>query len=170
MLAGELQIPLAAMAAPSHAMHSTASAHHILGAVSGADVSRRAAAAVLGALVGDAAALGYHWQHDQGKLAAAVAGSGGVVEFAAPGPPYHALRKSGDVSFYGETTLATLRSLRDAGHWSAAAFADAYFACAWAPLCGRVRPRSHASLPLGCSVVLQRSAPAARTSATQTTR
>ena len=112
-------------------MHSASSIHHILGAASGADVAKRASASIVGATVGDACALGFHWEYDQKKISARVAASGGSIEFASPGPPYHALRKEGDVSFYGETLLVALRSIRYAHQWSALAFTDAYFAGAF---------------------------------------
>lgn len=114
------------MAAPA-TMHSTPSEHHIIGAASGADVAARAAAAVLGAAVGDAAALGFHWEYDQKKLAAAVAANGGVSEFAAPSG-YHVARKTGDLSMYGEMLLVTLRTVRETGRWNAVTFADNFFA------------------------------------------
>ena len=108
-------------------MHATPSLHHVLGAVSGADVVKRASAAVVGAAVGDASALGLHWEYDTKKLTTTAASLGGNLEFCAPSTPYHASRKAGDASFYGVSLQAMLRSIRDAGGWNAGQFSTAYF-------------------------------------------
>lgn len=71
----------------------------------------RARNAILGALVGDAAAMGLHWIYD----AAEAARRGGTEpEFQAPGQ-YHTRRKPGDFTHYGDQLVVVLESLVERG-------------------------------------------------------
>jgi ADP-ribosylglycohydrolase len=74
-------------------------------------------AALLGALVADAAAIGFHWLYDTERLAER---GGGTPEFHTPNPEdfagvpgyfAHPGKRAGDLSQYGEGFLAATRAL-----------------------------------------------------------
>lgn len=89
------------------------------------DIIQRKEAAVLGALVGDAASLGFHWLYDPKRLREL---GGETPEFHPPNPTdyegasgYFAAdgKKVGDQSHYGEQLLTALRSLHQCrGEWN----------------------------------------------------
>jgi ADP-ribosylglycohydrolase len=93
-------------------------------------VARRAAAAVVGALVADAAGLGVHWLYGDGQVERVV---GARPEFVAPqaanyrpqGPDYfaHGRKSVGDVTHCGELGLLSLRHLAARGELDALALA-----------------------------------------------
>lgn len=66
-------------------------------------------AAVLGAFIGDALALGAHWIYDQGRIARDI----GRVETyrSPPADTYHPTKRAGQFTHYGDQTLVLLRSL-----------------------------------------------------------
>lgn len=98
----------------------------------------RGAAALWGALVADAAALGAHWIYDVGRIADIARAQGGSAAFLpvdaahyAGGVGYfaHGMRRSGMGTQYGEVTrLALAACLRDGGFDMAAYQAD-FTAC-----------------------------------------
>jgi ADP-ribosylglycohydrolase len=74
-------------------------------------VNDRARNAVLGALVGDAAAMGLHWVYDTDE---ARRRGGRAPEFQPPGQ-YHARRHPGDFTHYGDHAMVVLESLAERG-------------------------------------------------------
>lgn len=86
--------------------------------------NQRKQGAILGALVADAASLGFHWLYDADRLADV---AGAKPEFAAPNPRdyegvagyfAHADKSPGDVTHYGEQMAVALRSLaQNGGAW-----------------------------------------------------
>jgi len=84
-------------------------------------VQDRLRGAVWGQFVGDAAALGMHWIYDLQELSAKF--PGGVVGFEGPAPDhYHAGRKPGDQTHYGDGALVLLESIAEVGTFDARAF------------------------------------------------
>jgi ADP-ribosylglycohydrolase len=84
-------------------------------------VQDRLRGAVWGQFVGDAAALGTHWIYDLQELSAKF--PGGVVGFEGPAPDhYHAGRKPGDQTHYGDGALVLLESIAEVGAFDARAF------------------------------------------------
>jgi ADP-ribosylglycohydrolase len=82
-------------------------------AVADPAVRARARGAVLGALVGDAAAAGLHWIYDQAEVGRR---GGGAPEFhPLASNPYHARRQAGQPTHYGDHALLTLESLASRG-------------------------------------------------------
>eukprot|EP00928_Gymnodinium_smaydae_P064287 TRINITY_DN47671_c0_g1_i1.p1 TRINITY_DN47671_c0_g1~~TRINITY_DN47671_c0_g1_i1.p1 ORF type:complete len:293 (+),score=41.16 TRINITY_DN47671_c0_g1_i1:27-905(+) len=80
-----------------------------------AAVVARARGAVLGCLVGDAAATPVHWVYDPAKLAAHVAGAKRGPAFCdPPGNSFYTTRPGG-LSCYGDQTLVLLESLVECG-------------------------------------------------------
>ncbi len=71
----------------------------------------RARNAILGALVGDAAAMGLHWIYDMNE---ARRRGGATPEFQPPGQ-YHARRRAGDFTHYGDHAMVVLESLAERG-------------------------------------------------------
>lgn len=71
----------------------------------------RARSAILGALVGDAAAMGLHWIYDMDEVRRR---GGGAPEFQVPGQ-YHARRHPGDFTHYGDHAMVVLESLAERG-------------------------------------------------------
>lgn len=108
--------------------HSLSPRPHAVGHADEKTLSAKATAAVVGAAVGDAASLGLHWVYDAGQLKAVK----GDPEFAPSADGYHKARAAGDCTMYGETELATLRSLRACKGWDAGDFA-ARFAAVFGP-------------------------------------
>ena len=96
--------------------------------------SNPSAAALMGALVGDAATLGLHWIYDPERIAQ-VGGDNpafvpidqanyeGVRAFFA-----HGARKNGDLSQYGETLSLALNILSSKGEFDVESYQDAYLA------------------------------------------
>jgi ADP-ribosylglycohydrolase len=85
-------------------------------------MSENAKAMVLASFVGDALALGPHWEYDPAVL---VRRFGQVTGYATPAPDgYHAGKKAGELTHYGDQTLVLLRSLADCGGFSLDDFAD----------------------------------------------
>lgn len=97
------------------------------------DQSVRKRAAVLGALVGDAATMGFHWLYDQDRIAAL---AGAEPEFRAPnardfmGPDgkglgyfAHGGKRAGEPSHYGAQMLSMCTSLARAGAYDAEDYA-----------------------------------------------
>jgi ADP-ribosylglycohydrolase len=74
-------------------------------------VNDRARNAILGALVGDAAAMGLHWIYDMDE---ARRRGGATPEFQPPGQ-YHARRRPGDFTHYGDHAMVVLESLAERG-------------------------------------------------------
>ena len=92
------------------------------------------AAALMGALVADAATMGLHWIYDPARIVE-VGGDGPA--FTPPDaanfegvPAYfaHGARASGDLSQYGEVLALAMKSIEDAGVFDAANYQDAYVA------------------------------------------
>ena len=84
-------------------------------------VKTRARNLVLGALVADAAAMGFHWLYDQDRIAAVAPKT---PEFVGPDPTHfenvpaffaHAGRLSGAQSQYGEQAMVMARALAEGG-------------------------------------------------------
>ncbi len=75
------------------------------------DTRERARGAILGALVGDAAAMGLHWVYDTDE---ARRRGGAAPEFLPPGQ-YHARRHAGDFTHYGDHAMVVLESLAETG-------------------------------------------------------
>lgn len=97
-------------------------------------VTRRAAAAaaVVGALVADAATMGLHWIYDAGQMAALVAASRAVPEFhEPPACPFYSYA-GGALSPYGDEVLPLLEFVAAAGPgpFDAAGFGDASYRAA----------------------------------------
>ncbi|MFI5403150.1 MAG: ADP-ribosylglycohydrolase family protein, partial [Planctomycetota bacterium] len=74
-------------------------------------MSDRARNAILGALVGDAAALGLHWIYDTDE---ARRRGGSTPEFHGPAR-YHLRRRAGDFTHYGDHAMVVLESLAERG-------------------------------------------------------
>ncbi|HEX5137615.1 MAG TPA: ADP-ribosylglycohydrolase family protein [Planctomycetota bacterium] len=74
-------------------------------------MNERARNAILGALVGDAAAMGLHWVYDVDE---ARRRGGAAPEFQPPGQ-YHARRRPGDFTHYGDHAVVVLESLAERG-------------------------------------------------------
>ena len=84
-------------------------------------VQDRLRGAVWGQFVGDAAALGTHWIYDLQELSAKF--PGGVFGFENPAPGhYHAGRKPGDQTHYGDGALVLLESIAEQGAFNVRAF------------------------------------------------
>ncbi|MEN8891674.1 ADP-ribosylglycohydrolase family protein [Planktotalea arctica] len=92
------------------------------------------ASALMGALVGDAAALGLHWIYDPARIA----NVGGAAPAFTPLDPAnytdvmaffaHSARKDGDLSQYGETLVLAMRSVQDRKAFDMQAYQTAYAA------------------------------------------
>jgi len=76
----------------------------------------RGARAIVGAAVADAASLGTHWLYDRAAVDAAAGGSlGRGGEFSSPVARWHAARRAGQLTMYGEGLLVMSRSLAAKG-------------------------------------------------------
>jgi ADP-ribosylglycohydrolase len=75
------------------------------------DTRERARGAILGALVGDAAAMGLHWIYDMDEVRRR---GSSAPEFQPPGQ-YHARRRPGDLTHYGDHAMVVLESLAECG-------------------------------------------------------
>lgn len=87
------------------------------------DVQRKQAA-LIGALVGDAASLGFHWLYDPDRIRER---GGKAPEFRDPDPSdfegcdgffAHGSKRAGDLTHYGERCLVPLRAVASAGCWN----------------------------------------------------
>jgi ADP-ribosylglycohydrolase len=77
--------------------------------------------ALWGQFVGDAAALGTHWIYDLEEMARAF--PGGVTGFETPkADHYHAGKRSGDLTHYGDAALLLLESVAACGEFREADF------------------------------------------------
>jgi len=98
----------------------------------------RGAAAILGAVVADAASLGTHWIYARADVEKAIPGGlGAGGEFVPPVPSYHKLRRAGQGTMYGEGLLVYARTVAGAG--PGGAFDEAAFLQQWKAsfgLCG----------------------------------
>lgn len=74
-------------------------------------MNERARNAILGAIVGDAAAMGLHWVYDTDEVRRR---GGAAPEFQPPGK-YHARRGPGALTHYGDHALVVLESLAERG-------------------------------------------------------
>lgn len=89
-------------------------------------MSEKAKAMVLAAFVGDALALGAHWEYD---VAALRQRFGPVTGYVAPDPDgYHGGKKAGEFTQYGDQTRILLRSLADKGGFDLDDFAAKWLA------------------------------------------
>ncbi len=89
-------------------------------------MSAKAQAMVLASFIGDALALGPHWEYD---VAALRERFGEVTEYVAPDPDgYHAGKKAGDQTHYGDQTLVLLHSLAERGGFDLEDFAAKWVA------------------------------------------
>lgn len=78
--------------------------------------SSRGAAAILGAVVADAASMGTHWLYSQADVEKAIPGGlGSGGEFLPPVASHHKLRKAGQGTMYGEGLLVYARTLAAGG-------------------------------------------------------
>ncbi|MEM7525484.1 MAG: ADP-ribosylglycohydrolase family protein [Pseudomonadota bacterium] len=100
------------------------------------DIPHRARGACLGALVADAATMGFHWLYDQERIASL---AGAAPEFRAPnaadyqGPDgkglgyfAHGGKRAGELSQYGAQMTAMATALSRAGGYDAEAYAAAF--------------------------------------------
>ena len=76
-------------------------------------MSDKAKAMVWASFVGDALALGPHWEYDPNALAARFGRVTGYVD--PPSDGYHAGKRAGELTHYGDQTLVLLRSLAACG-------------------------------------------------------
>ena len=84
-------------------------------------MNAKAAAAVWGALTADALALGAHWIYDTAQIDSDI---GRVDRLMAPPPnSFHATKKAGEFTHYGDQTVVLLASLADSGGFRPEAFA-----------------------------------------------
>ena len=78
-------------------------------------------AALIGSFIGDALPLGIHWIYNPAKIQRL---HGRATDYIDPSAnQYHAARKTGDLSHYGDQTLALMRSLEPGAGFSLEAFA-----------------------------------------------
>ncbi len=91
-------------------------------------------AALLGALVADAATLGVHWIYDPARIAQVADGNPAFVPIDGANfegvPAYfaHGARKDGDLSQYGEVLALAIRSIATAGDFDVSAYQEAFVA------------------------------------------
>ena len=88
------------------------------------NIETRKQGAILGALVADAASLGFHWLYDAERIAQI---GGMTPEFVLPNKSHyenvagffaHPMKKVGELTHYGEQLLVGLRSLAEnKGEW-----------------------------------------------------
>ncbi len=86
------------------------------------DSSDALAGALYGSLIGDALALGAHWIYNPGKIERL---HGRITDYVDPSAnQYHANRKAGDQTHYGDQTLTLMRSLKGDAGFSLDAFSS----------------------------------------------
>lgn len=78
---------------------------------------------LLGSFIGDALALGPHWIYDQHAIREKL---GRVTTYQPPLAIYHAGKRTGDFTHYGDQTLVLLRSIAETGGYDPASFASAW--------------------------------------------
>ncbi len=84
-------------------------------------LAERFRGALWGQFAGDGFCLGSHWIYDLAELSRLF--PGGVTGFEAPAEGhYHAGKRSGDLTHYGEGALVMLRSVAEQGHFDARDF------------------------------------------------
>ncbi len=89
-------------------------------------MSTKAHAMVLASFIGDALALGPHWEYDVAALRRRFGEVDGYVTPSDDG--YHAGKKAGDQTHYGDQTLLLLRSLAERGGFDLEDFAEKWVA------------------------------------------
>ncbi len=78
--------------------------------------------ALFGSLIGDALSLGVHWIYNASKIRQL---HGRVTDYVDPSSnQYHAHRQAGELTHYGDQTLALMRSLESGAGFSLGSFAD----------------------------------------------
>ena len=81
------------------------------------DLIDRCRGSIWGQFIGDAVCLGAHWIYDLNELAKRF--PGGVAGFEAPAQGhYHAGKRSGDFTHYGDAALLMLQSVAQTGYFS----------------------------------------------------
>jgi ADP-ribosylglycohydrolase len=91
------------------------------------DLPDRCRGTIWGQFVGDAACLGSHWIYDLKKLDESF--PGGVTGFETPAQGhYHAGKRSGDLTHYGDAALLMLQSVAQLGRFSAQDFGTRFVA------------------------------------------
>jgi ADP-ribosyl-[dinitrogen reductase] hydrolase len=87
----------------------------------------RSRGAIWGQFAGDAACLGTHWIYNLDEIARDF--PQGIAGFETPAPGhYHAGKRSGDFTHYGDAALLMLQSLAELGHFSAQDFGTRFVA------------------------------------------
>jgi len=105
-------------------------------------VADRIKGAVWGQFVGDAFCLGSHWIYDLGELAGRFPGGPRGFEEPAAGH-YHAGKRPGDLTHYGDGALLLLRSLQERGRFDATDFGSRFVSLIESP--GYTGYRDHAA-------------------------
>lgn len=86
------------------------------------DQSEQLKGCLFGSFIGDAISLGVHWIYDADKIQKL---HGRIADYVDPSDNrYHAKRKRGDLSHYGDQALALMRSLEGGAGFSLPAFAE----------------------------------------------
>jgi len=94
---------------------------------SAVDLADRCRGAIWGQFIGDAACLGAHWIYNLGELSQKF--PNGVAGFEAPAQgQYHAGKRSGDFTHYGDAALLMLQSVAELGYFSAMDFGPRFIA------------------------------------------
>ncbi|MCB1211555.1 MAG: ADP-ribosylglycohydrolase family protein [Verrucomicrobiales bacterium] len=94
----------------------------------------RAAAAIWGQFIGDAAALGTHWIYDLEALNSRH--PDGIHGFESPAPDhYHGAKQSGDQTHYGDAALLILESVAERGQFDEVDFGQRFVAFFADPAC-----------------------------------
>ena len=78
---------------------------------------------VFTSFIGDALALGPHWIYHQKELRQRF---GHIMGYMPPATAYHAGKKAGDFTHYGDQTLLVLRSIAELGHFDLYHFAEVW--------------------------------------------
>ncbi len=78
---------------------------------------------VFTSFIGDALALGPHWIYQQKELRQRF---GHIMGYLPPATAYHAGRKTGDFTHYGDQTLIVLRSIAELGHFNLTHFSKVW--------------------------------------------
>jgi ADP-ribosylglycohydrolase len=81
------------------------------------------ASPLIGALIGDALALGPHWIYDVGEIQAKL---GHVENYHAPLASYHTDKVAGDFTHYGDQTMVLLRSIKALGSFDLTHFTTSW--------------------------------------------
>jgi ADP-ribosyl-[dinitrogen reductase] hydrolase len=105
-------------------------------------IADRISGAVWGQFVGDAFCLGSHWIYDLGELEQRFPGGPRGFEEPAAGH-YHAGKRPGDLTHYGDGALLLLRSLQERGRFDALDFGSRFVSLIGSP--GYIGYRDHAA-------------------------